>query len=342
MADSIFNTAAQNLNGSSTPNYSIGADGSFFVSPTNAAYNVQQAQSDPNSGAYVAPTTQQSGNYTAPDPQAAANEQARQSNIAGYTDQLSGLNRLLGRADVNQQQGTDAINQSADRSNAQLTDQYAGQGQAYDRQQQNTTTGYQDNLNTINSQARNGYQGLQALLGGSGSAGEVLAPLAVSDVAGSQTNKAAQGFGKNLESLQVARTDAAKQYKSAQDDLLGQKNSKLQSLISSIEQQKIAYREQIGQTQNQLNIANGGSYQTPTVQNDAIAQLQAQQDGLASKYAQPAFTPQNANYQTPDMQGYTAQAAQIGSLSNQPVNSGDPSVAYQALLAQTKKLNQGF
>ena len=299
----------------------------------SAAYNTPGYES----AAVNAGSNLLSGNYTAPDPQAAANERQRQSNITGYTDQLSGLNRLLGRADVNQQQGTNNINQNFDRGNAQLTDQYTGQGQAYDRQLQATTTGFQDNLNTINSQARNGYQGLQALLGGSGSAGEVLAPLAVSDVAGSQTNKANMGFGKNLESLQVARTDAAKQYKSAQDDLLGQKNTKLQSLISSIDQQKMAYQEQIGQTQNQLNIANGGSYQTPTASNDAIAQLQAQQDGLAAQYAQPAFTPQHANYQAPNMQGYTAQAAQIGSQSNTPINSGDPAAAMQLMLQQQAK-----
>ena len=330
-----------------TPTLTTDGGGAIPLSQynTNTAGNTQQLTNATlaSTSPYIVDPSQVpknilgSGAYSAPDPQAAANEATRQSNIAGYTDQLSGLNRLLGRQDYNQQQGTNNINQSFDRSNAQLTDQNAGQNQAYDRQQKDTTTGFQDNLNTINSQARNGYQGLQALLGGSGSAGEVLAPLAVSDVAGSQTNKANMGFGKNLENLQVARTDAATKYKSAQDDLLGQKNTKLQSLINSIDQQKQAYQEQIGQTQNQLNIANGGSYQTPTVQNDAIAQLQAQQDGLAAQYAQPAFTPQHANYQAPNMQGYTAQAAQIGSQSNTPINSGDPAAAMQLMLQQQAK-----
>ena len=308
-----------------------GQSGIAGVDLSSGGYNGTPQFGDPNAAATAA-------NTAATTAANAAQAQTKQNNINQYSDQINGLNNLLGQQDGVQQRGQTAIGQSFDRSNAQLNDSYAGQGQAYDRQQNDTTTAYNKNLETIQGQARSGYQGLQALLGGSGSAGEVLAPLAVSNVAGTQTNNAAQGFGKNLEQLSVARTDAANQHKLAQDDLLGQKNTKLSALINSIDQQKIAYNEQLGTARNSLAMAQGGAYQTPVDTNNNIAQLQADQNSLVDRYAQPAFTPQHANYQAPNLQGYTAQAAQMGNLSNQPVNTGDPAAALQALLnSQAKK-----
>jgi hypothetical protein len=275
----------------------------------------------------------------------AAASAGSQADIATYTDNIAALNGLLGQADTNRAQGEQGINQSFNTSNARLADQQAGTMQNYDNQQTDTTKGYQNNLNTIDNQARSGYQSLQALLGGSGSAGEVLAPLAVSNQAGTQTNAARDGLATNLQSITNARKDAQNQYTNAQNDLLGQKNSKLSALISSIDQQKQNYLSQIGQQQNQLNIARGGSYATPTAQNVAIQQLQNEQNNLINQYQQPGFTPLNVNVQAPNLNPYIAQAAQIGGLSNAPQGSAptDPSVALQALIkAQQEKQNNQY
>lgn len=261
------------------------------------------------------------------------------ADIATYTDNISALNGLLGQSDVNRQQGETGINNSFNRSNAQLNDQQTGTENKFKNQQTDTTKGYNSNLSTIDNQARNGYQSLQALLGGSGSAGDILAPMAVANDTGSKTNTARDSFAHNLQELDTARTDSRKQYKTAQDDLLGQKNSKLQSLIQSIDQQKQNYLGQIGAQENQLRIAQGGNYETPTAQNAAIAQLQSEQNGLADQYKQPAFTPQNVNVSAPNLSQYSAQAAQIGGLSNQNQGSAptDAAAALQALLKPDDK-----
>lgn len=282
------------------------------------------------------PYTGDSGGYNATS--ANGSGTGNQADIATYNDNISSLQGLLGQADINRQQGEQGINQSYNRSNAQLGDQLTGTLNKYGQQETDTTKGYQRNLDTINGQARTGYQSLQALLGGSGSAGEILAPLAVSNHAGGQTNQARDGYATNLQSLNTARKDAKDQTQRAQDDLLGQKNTKLQSLITSIDQQKQNYQSQIGQQENQRRIAQGGSYQTPTAANANIAALQGEMNGLASQYAQPEFKAQNLNYQAPNLNPYLAQAAQIGGGSNQPQGASpdDPSVALQALLAQQK------
>ena len=294
-------------------------------------------------GAFGSPQTtqnQQSGTYTNTAPAGTGTSNAGSAaDVATYTDNISALNGLLAQADTNRQQGTQGIDTSYNTSNARLADNQAGTMRNYDNQQADTTKGYQSNLNTIDNQARNGFQSLQSLLGGNGSASDILAPLAVANQAGSQTNNARDSFAGNLQSLTNARTDAAKQYKNAQDDLLGQKNSKMSALISSIDQQKQNYLSQIGQQQNQLRIAQGGSYQTPTAQNADIASLQQEQNGLMNQYAAPAFTPQNVNVAAPNLNPYIAQAAQIGGGSNQQQGSApsDPTLALQALLKQQQE-----
>ncbi len=296
----------------------------------------QAGTTDPNSGTY-------SGSYSGGGTGTGTGT-GNVADIATYTDNIAALQGLLGQADTTRQQGEQGINSSYGRSSAQLNDQLAGTLNKYGQQEVDTTKGYQTNLDTISGQARTGYQSLQALLGGSGSAGEILAPLAVSSHAGGQTNTAREGFATNLQSLNAGRKDARDQTTRAQDDLLGQKNSKLQALIQSIDQQKQNYLGQIGQQENQLRIAQGGNYQTPTAQNAQIAALQGEMNGLGSQYAQPEFRPQNVTAQNVNLNPYLAQAAQIGAGSNQ-AQSADPNsaaAALQALLAkeqQDKQLN---
>lgn len=297
--------------------------------PTSTPFDSISSQLVPNS--LYDGTTAAGGGGTAAD------NAGSQHDIAAYTDQINALNGLLSQQDTVRNNGTNSINRSFDNNNARLADQQNATNQGYDNQELDTTKGYSKTIDTINSNARNGYRSLQSLLGGTGSAGDILAPYAVSQQAGGQTNDARDGFAGNLAALATARKDAGKQYKNAQDDLLGQKNGKLQSLISSIDQQKQNYLSQIAQAQNQLSIAQGGSYATPTAINSQIQALTDEQNGLSSQYAEPQYQMQNVDAQRPDLSGYRAQAAQIGNASNQPVSDAqDPAAAFLAMLNKQK------
>lgn len=354
MAYDIFSTAAQNLSAAPVPSFdqvlaqtnptgiSLGAgplDGTTQQSGTGIAGTTLQSGGTGYAGTPSIPD--QYGNYTPYGTAATGTGTGNTADIAAYQDQINSLNGLLGRADTSLQNGTNSINRNFGNGQLRLQDQLNGQNQKYDQQQGMNDKGYQGNLNTINSQARNGYNSLQALLGGTGSAGEILAPAAVSQDAGAKTQNASDSYAQNLQALGLARKDAKQQYDSSFNDLQSQKNSKLSSLINSIDNQKIAYQQQIGQANNALNIARGGNYQTPTAQNDAIAALMAQQDGLDTQFADPTYQMQNITGQDPTLASYQAKAAQVGSNSNQPVSSGtDPAAAFLAMIQKQQQNNQ--
>lgn len=327
-----YNPAQQLINGTLQTNTSNTLTGDQIAAGFANGGLTLDSQPTPGSGIYDGSGT----GTTATGSGSTAANAGSQADIATYTDNIGSLRGLLDQSDINRSQGEKGINDSYTTSNARLADQQAGVTNHFNTQETDANKGYQGNLNTIDNQARTGFQSLQSLLGGNGSASEILAPLAVSREAGTQTNNARDNFAGNLSALATARKDAADKFKNAQDDLTGQKNSKLQSLISSIDQQKQNYLSQIAQQENQLRIAQGGSYQTPTAQNADIAALQAEQNGLAEQYKAPAFTPQNVNVQAPNLNQYIAQAAQIGGGSNQPQGSApqDPTLALQALLAK--------
>jgi hypothetical protein len=183
------------------------------------------------------------------------------------------------------------------------------------------------------------------LLGGTGSAGNVLAPFAVSVQANQQRQGSSDAFAKNEQAIQDAIAAANQNYNNQKKSLEGQKNTQLQNLLSSINQQKIGYQQQIAADQNQLNLAKGGGYQTPTVSNDVIQQLLAQQQQSAQQYAQPTFSVQDYVAPQTNLASYQSQAAQLAQDSNGSGNTAtdtgglDPTGALAALLKQTDNTN---
>lgn len=260
------------------------------------------------------------------------------ADIAAYQDQISSLNQLLGQADITQNNGVNSINQGYGNSLAQLQGNNTNVMNQYDTQKTNTTNDYSKAIGQINSNARSGYNSLQALLGGSGSAADVLAPFAVSQQANSQRGSSADAYAKNLQAVQQGIDAANLNFTNQKKTLDGQKNDQLSKLLSSIDQQKIQYQQQLGAANNQLNVAKGGSYATPTANNNAITQLLQQQQGLASQYAQPTFTTQDYVAPTTDLAQYQAQAAQLAGSNNDPSTSAsdDTASALAQLLKQQK------
>ncbi len=260
------------------------------------------------------------------------------ADIAAYQDQINSLNQLLGNADVIQGNKTAAINQGFDNSLNQLTGNNQNVLNQYATQRTNTTNDYAKNNERINANARNGYNSLQRLLGGTGSAGDVLAPFAVSQQANSQRGQAADAFAKNLQGIDQGVAAANQNFNNQKKTLEGQRNSSLADLISSIDQQKIQYQQQLASAQNQLNIARGGSYATPTANNNAIAALIADQNSLGNRFAQPNFSVQDYVAPQLDLAAYQAEAAKLAGGNNDASTSPEDDTA--AALAALLKQNQ--
>lgn len=303
--------------------------------PVNSA---PQAASGNNVTSTAQPNTNvNSGVYSGAGSATAA---ANAANIAAYQDQMSALNQLLQNADINLQGGQNSINTGYNNAQAQLQGNNANVLQGYDQQKTNTTQDYNKALNTINANARNGYNSLEALLGGTGSAGDILAPFAVSTAANTQRGSSSDAFAQNLQNIQQGVDAANMNFKNQSNTLLGQKNTQLQNLLDSINQQKIQYQQQLAADQNQINIANGGSYQVPTANNDAINQMLAQQQAAAQQYAQPQFTVQDYTAPQTNLADYQAQAAALAGNGSADTSASDPTVALTNLLKSTQNTNQ--
>ena len=350
---SIFNTPTQNdptlqsginagalyVNGAGTASATDTYVTPYTLASTTAPYvdNTQAASQTAPSGT----TTTQTAAQQQAAAQATAQQQQISNTVAGYQDQIGQYNNLLGQAGTSLTNGTNAINRNFDNSGARLQDQLNGQNQNYDRQYGNATKAYESNLNSIDGNGSNAFQSLQSLLGGTGSAGDILAPYAVAQDVGRQTHGAQESAGQNYSNIDQARKDAKRQYDNSYSDLQSQKNSKLSSLIDSIDNQKLSYYRGIDSANQNINMAQGGAYQTPTANNDAIAKLIAEQQGLSSQYADPTYQMQNIAGQAPDQTAYTAKAAQIGGTSNAP-QATDPTSAFYDLLRkqQQQQTNQ--
>ena len=313
----------------SNPAYSGGFDG---LSALTAAAGGTAG----NTGAYTAPAANTYGGY--------GSAAGQQSAIGGFTDQLNNLNQDYSMLGQNQQNGMDSINRGYTDSNSQLTDSNNRAMSNLATQRQDSQANYSKQDQQINNNARTGFNSLQALLGGTGSAGSILAPYAVSNQANQQKSGAADAYAQNLRGLDTADKNAATQFTAHKQTLDNQKNSQLQSLLSSIDQQKIQYQQQIGSLNNSLNMAKGGQYAAPTAQNDAIAGLRADQQNLIKQYQNPAYTPQTVNANPVSLQDYKVQAANLGGLNNQPdpnAANTDTNAALQSLLnLQKQNTNQ--
>jgi hypothetical protein len=262
------------------------------------------------------------------------------ADIAAYQDQINSLNQLLGNADITQRNGQNSIEQGYNNSVAQLEGNHQSVLNQFDTQKSNTTNDYAKNVDRINANARQGFNSLQALLQGTGSAGNVLAPFAVSQQANSQRGASSDAFARNLQAVDQGVLAAQQNYNNQKKTLEGQKNDQLSKLLSSIDQQKIQYQQQLAAANNQLNIARGGNYATPTANNDAIAALIANQNGLAQQFTQPNFTVSDYVAPQTDLAQYQAQAAQIGGLNNDPSTTPQDDTA-SALAALLKQQQQG-
>jgi hypothetical protein len=311
--------------------------GNIPVNTTSANATISVPSSKSSSSA---PAAQPNSNVNSGIYSGSGSDTTTAQNVAAYQDQINALNQLLSNANVNQTNGTNAINTGYNNAEAQLEGNNANVLAGYGTQKTQTTGNYSSALNTINSNARNGYNSLESLLGGSGSAGDILAPFAVSNAANTQRGASSQAYAQNLQAIQDGINAANLNFNNQKQTLVGQKNTQLQNLLDSIAQQKIQYQQQLGADQNQIRIAQGGSYQTPVAANNAITALIQQQQGDAANFAQPSFTVQDYTAPTTNLAGYQSEAAALAGNGSADTSQSDPSAALGSLLKFTASTNQ--
>jgi hypothetical protein len=253
------------------------------------------------------------------------------SNAAYYQGQIDSGNQALGALDgqkANQQRGIDT---NAANSMAELQGKYNNDVNKYATDKTTAQNDFTKNISNIDNQARNGYNSLQALLGGTGSAGNILAPYAVSTQANQQRSNGQDTFAKNLQGIDIASQAAQQNFNNSKKSLDGQHQSAIDALLQSINDKKIAYQQQIGQATSQLGIAKGGSYAAPTAQNNAIQQLMEQNQAQANAYQTPTFSVSDYTAPTTNLSQYKPQAAQLAAPSSNSVPTGQDTTALTAL-----------
>lgn len=321
----------------------VGSSGNsvVFNNPTGSASTSSKPQKSTGSQGVLGVQTTAPPTPT-PDPYTGNGDPTgNAANVAAYQDNLSSLQQLLADADTSRTSGTNNLDRSYQNSLNRLQNSQNQALQGYETQRGDTTNDYQKTLGRINDQARTGYNSLQALLGGTGSAGDVLAPFAVSQQASKQRGVSSDSFAHNLRDIDTATTQTNQGFDDSRNDLLGQHNGKLQELLNSIDTQKKNYLAQIGATKNQLNIAKGGGYTTPTDINNQISALQREQAGLSDKYAEPTYNVRDVNVAAPNLAQYQAQAASIANGDNTQLDtSADDQTSALAQLLKLKNLNQ--
>lgn len=250
---------------------------------------------------------------------------------ANYSQQIASLNNLLGAADQTQANGTQAINTSYNNGLAGLNQSQSNVLSGYATQGQDAKNNYGNSLQQINSNAHNGYQSLMRLLGGTGSAGTVLAPFAVSQQANQQRQGAQTNYAKNSRDLSSATDQAVQDYQNKLSSLNSSKNSQMQSLLNSISSSKQNYKNQIAQYQS-------GAAQAGTMQQ--INDLVNQQAQLGQQYAAPQLSVAPVTAKPVSLDQYQAQAAQLAGGSTDPASQQVDAAASLAALQKQDPTQQ--
>lgn len=269
----------------------------------------------------------------------AAKQQAA-ANAAAYQDQINALNQLLQAADSSRAQGEQSIDQSFNNNLSRLNQSQSNTLQSYNTKRQDTQADYGKNLQRINQGARNGFQNLQMLLGGTGSAGTILAPAAVSQAANQQRGTSSDAFARNNRDLDTAVTRAGEAYENNKNDLFNQKQEKLRELLGNVNSQKQNYISQRAAAENQLNIARGGGY-TSGIGNAEIQNLLSQQGQLSKLFPTMDFAVKEVSAEPLSLAQYQAEAAKQAQGGGAEAGEDTTAAALAALLKQQEDQQLG-
>lgn len=246
--------------------------------------------------------------------------------VSYWDDQIGSLQRLLNSSNTQRDQGLQGLGDSYKRTLGDLTEDQARAKRDYGLKREQTQTDRQSALRTIDSGARNGFNGLQRLFQLAGSAGssaaKVLAPDAVARDASMKRTGTLDTFGRNSRAIDISEADANSQFARNRRDLDIQKREKERSFIEGILNVQNDLNAKLGNAVTQRGIAQGGSYGDlagARAQYDAaIRSNQSALDNLFNQYRDPQFKSQAVNLQAPALSQYTVDGSRIDAAAANP------------------------
>lgn len=262
---------------------------------------------------------------------------------AYYDQQISDLDRLLGRIGTTESQGLESLNSSAAENKRLLNEQKTKAFAGYDAQKLENDQNKERGFGQVNDFANTSYRNLMRLFqggnAGGGSAARVLAPSLVSKSAGTRRQGVIEQAGTNERNIVNARGDANDQFNYNEQDLENQRKQQELSFLQGIGNQRNTLESQKGGLQVQRAQANGEGYAQARTAGEAsrnsVEARQAQLDALFGNY-KPQFTARATNLQKPTLGQYTIDPAQINGNQNLSVDSR----YYGTQLGQLKKKQQ--
>jgi hypothetical protein len=181
----------------------------------------------------------------------------------------------------------------------------------------------EDNRNSRDSIER-GVQtqsaSLKRLLGsmgaGNSSAAEVLAPYAVAKQGNQQLGDVQTRFGRNLQSLDLAKEDTEREFSSQQGDLNLQRSQKRNEFDAGLAQQEAGILEQLSNIALQRQQAKGQNYaQARSAMgnySDRINALLGRVDSLGKQYASPITRQKSLQFAAPELSNYDTAGISLG------------------------------
>jgi hypothetical protein len=226
---------------------------------------------------------------------------------AAYGDQITNLDKLLGFANTQRQQGIDTINN-------QYNQTYGQQQQAFDRQRLQNTQNQEKGYNEVGTFANTSNNNLNRLLQGANagrsSVGQVLAPYMVGRAADTRRQAVTNTAGENAANIDTTATDAFQ-------TLLNQKKRGLQDFETNIGNTQNDLESQKRQAQIARDMANGSSYEQAAAGTSALVNsMDSRRNQLSALFDK--YKPDYSVTKAPELSTYQVDPAQIKGGQNTP------------------------
>ena len=226
---------------------------------------------------------------------ASADQRERDMTIGNIDQQIAALNSQYGNLDGQNRTGMQYIEDAYNKGASRLNEQQSSALSKYATQRGDTRRDFASTSEDINTNARNNFNMMQAMLGrhgaGSSSASSELVPYAVSNDASKTRGKVADNYAVNLRGLDTAEDDTKRQYKNSVADLSDQRKQNQFNLDKDITSQRAQIQNQLASMQGQRVQAQNGDWQQAKNAmagnislRDALNQTLT---GLADKYRSP-------------------------------------------------------
>lgn len=246
------------------------------------------------------------GGTSAADAAAMADEQAYWGDQIGTID--SQLGRLPGQRQVADQNILNSYNSAYNR----LVNEKGQTERNYNTSRTQTQQDNETAKTNIDTGVRNSLTGAQRLLGGRGSgsssAFSIVAPYAAGLQGNQQRQQVQQAYERNIGGLDTSWKDYLTNWDTSAGDLASQRDSKYNQAHAGFDQTEAGLQEQRQNADVARAQAGGASYRTASALRAPYqAKIQQLLSSIDQLGAVPTFTPQQVNYNAPELAAYNYQ-----------------------------------